>query len=1034
MVAGMAHLPPGIYERLITHELEADLRLLEPELLRRVRLDPGDAHLVLARHVAALTRRALRAAADATDQRARLAQEIALANRIAAAIAELSREVGEADQVVTVAAELLTAILARRQDPEPVRPATPLWTSALLVNGHGQPSVGTELRNELGSADQLDLICAFITWPGMRLFEQPLVEFIDRGGQLRIITTTYLGATERPALDRLVALGAQIKISYDTRSTRLHAKAWLFRRESGFDTAYVGSSNLSKPAQTTGLEWNVRLSTVEQPHLLDTARATFDEYWASRDFEEYRPERDRERLDRALGQERSGPHDLPLEISRIEVRPWGYQQEVLDELTAEREVHDRWRNLVVMATGTGKTVVAGLDYRRLREARRVDSLLFVAHRREILHQSRSTFRHILRDGSFGEMLGHGDRPVQWRHVFATIQSLAGQPLDPDRYDMVIVDEFHHAAAASYRSLLARVNPTVLLGLTATPERADGQDIKEFFSGRIAAELRLWEALERGLLSPFQYFGVADDTDLSQLTWRRGGYAAAELAGVYTGNHARVGMIVKVLTDKITEVDRMRAIAFCVSIEHAEFMAIELTRRGIPARAVTTDSDSAVRSNALQALQSRTVNVLCTVDLFNEGIDLPEIDTVLLLRPTESATVFLQQLGRGLRIAEGKPCLTVLDFIGAQHRKFRFDLRFRSLSGVSRRELDREIERGFPRLPAGCHIELDPVARRHVLENVWRSLRPRWQELAMELRASPDQSLAGFLSHTGLEPTDLYRPATGGWSGLRRSAGLDLRPAGPMDVQLGRAIGRLLHVDDPERLDGWTRLLQADTPPSLDDVSARQRRVLRMLHTALFGQGEGAEQLVAAIRRLWKHPDRCEELVELAKVLRDRQRRVTRQIDEAVPLHLHAHYRRYEVLRAFGDETTRFAEGVRHVRSSKADLFFVTLEKSERHFSPTTMYADHAISPELFQWESQSTTSETSPTARRYIEHVARGHSVHLFLRQHNRPDGALGSPAYFYAGPMTYVSHSGSRPVRFTWRLTNPLPADVFHGAKVTAG
>jgi hypothetical protein len=208
----------------------------------------------------------------------------------------------------------------------------------------------------------------------------------------------------------------------------------------------------------------------------------------------------------------------------------------------------------------------------------------------------------------------------------------------------------------------------------------------------------------------------------------------------------------------------------------------------------------------------------------------------------------------------------------------------------------------------------------------------------------------------------------------------------------------------------------------------------MLHTALFGQGERPEQLDEALSRLWQHPARREELVELAVALRDRLRRVTRGIDEIVPLQLHARYRRYEVLRAFGDETTRFTEGVRYVRSAAADLFFVTLEKSERHFSPTTMYADHAISPELFQWESQSTTSETSPTARRYVEHVARGHSVHLFLREHNRPDGALGPPAYFYAGPMTYVAHQGSRPVRFTWRLDHPLPADIFHGAKVTTG
>jgi superfamily II DNA or RNA helicase len=708
---------------------------------------------------------------------------------------------------------------------------------------------------------------------------------------------------------------------------------------------------------------------------------------------------------------------------------------VLDELAAERELHGRWRNLAVMATGTGKTVVAGLDYQRLREAGTVESLLFVAHRREILEQSRRTIQHILRDGGFGELLGDGRRPAHWRHVFATIQSLSRQLPAPDAYDMVIVDEFHHAAAASYQALLQHIRPKVLLGLTATPERADGQDVTEFFDGRIAAELRLWEALERGLLAPFQYFGVPDGTDLSGLAWRRGGYDTAELEQLYTGDHARVGMIVRTIEQVVADPARMRALAFCVSIAHASFMAAELNRRGIPARAVTADSDREGRSSALQALQNRDVNVLCTVDLFNEGIDLPGIDTVLLLRPTESATVFLQQLGRGLRIADGKPCLAVIDLIGAQHKKFRFDLRFRALTGASGRELQEQLEAGFPSLPAGCHIHLEPVARDHVLANVRDSLRRPWRELASELRSSAERSLTAFLAQQGMEPPDLYRPGRGGWSGLRREAGLETRPPGPRDRQLGSAIGRLLHTDDPDRLGLWSGSLGAAEPPDLSRLPVRERRLVRMLHTALFGETAPPDQLDADLRELWAHPARREEISELAGVLRERLRRLTFPLPASeVPLRVHARYQRYEALRSFGDEARGFREGVRHVPNAHADLFFVTLRKSAGHFSPTTMYADHAISPSLFQWESQSTTSVDSPTARRYVEHAARGYQVHLFLREHAASNGRLGRPAFFYAGPMSYVEHSGSRPVRFRWQLERDLPADVFRAAKVASG
>lgn len=260
-------------------------------------------------------------------------------------------------------------------------------------------------------------------------------------------------------------------------------------------------------------------------------------------------------------------------------------------------------------------------------------------------------------------------------------------------------------------------------------------------------------------------------------------------------------------------------------------------------------------------------------------------------------------------------------------------------------------------------------------------------------------------------------------------------AGPRDGHLGAAIGRLLHTDDPDRLTLWMRLLTSDQPPQPEEMPTRERRLLRMLHTALFGETAPPDRLAADLQHLWAHPARREELAELAQVLRKRLRRITFPLPEQeVPLHIHARYQRYEVLRAFGDEARSFREGVKYIPHARADLFFVTLRKSEQYFSPTTMYADHAISPRLFQWESQSTTAENSPTAQRYIHHAARGHQVHLFLREHAEADGRLGAPAFFYAGPMTYLEHTGSRPVRFRWQLAYELPADVFRAAKVTAG
>jgi len=1041
----MSDVTRGAYDQLITDGLEQQLRALDPELVSKSALDPADAHEALTRHVAQLTRKALQALGG--DDATGLARQVEFVNQLARAIAELAlRDAVPADAVAETR-EVLEAVVDRAGAPTvvfPRRPETPLSASALLVNGRGQPRIGTEVQSELASADRVDLLCAFVKWHGLRVVENDLAELTRRGRRLRVITTTYMGATERRALDRLVELGAEVRVSYETRTTRLHAKAWLFHRETGFSTAYVGSSNLSRAALLDGLEWNVRLSAIDHGYVLDTFRATFDEYWEDSSFERYDPTDPEQtaRLDKALAAAGAEPAELPIELAAFDIRPYGYQQEVLDKLSAEREVHDRWRNLVVMATGTGKTIVAGIDYRRLREAGTVESLLFVAHREEILSQSLTTFRHITRDGSFGERFAAGSRPKGWRHVFASVQSLARldleRELDPTRFDMVIVDEFHHASESTptYARLLHQVQPKVLLGLTATPERADGLDVRVWFGGRIAAELRVWEALERGLLVPFQYFGVHDNTDLKSVRWKRGAYDIGELTNLYTGNDARLAIVVRTLRDKVTDLRRMRALGFCVSIAHAKFMASRFNAQGIASLAITSETPHEERADALRRLRAREINVVFTVDLFNEGIDLPGIDTVLFLRPTESSTVFLQQLGRGLRLAHEKPCLTVLDFIGSQHADFRFDLRYRDITGASRRELPHQIEGGFPNLPAGCHIELDRVAEEIVLKNVRAALNINWRSLVGELTRIGDCSLAKFLEETRISLDDIYRSQRGGWVGLRRQAGFDNREPGPDDEQLGRAVGRLLHVDDLERLDFIESVAKGHGHVGIDNLATRQDRLAAMLHFSLWGSSERMRNIDDGVQKLLANPARRDEIAEIVPLLRERIQRVTKPMDVKgrVPLHLHAQYRRDEVLAAFGvDNPGSMREGVRWVEDEKADIFFVTLRKTEKHYSPSTMYEDRAISPSLFQWESQSTTSTSSQTGQRYVHHRERDSTVHLFLRESKEADGDLGAPPYLYAGPMLYVSHSGDRPMRVLWKLLHELPADMFRSARVAA-
>ncbi|WP_231974016.1 DEAD/DEAH box helicase family protein [Pseudonocardia sp. HH130630-07] len=852
-------LHAGAHESLRTTALDAALDAAETGLIPRwAPLGAAEQPHVLARHVASVVERAL---ADRAPE-----QRLALVNRL---VEEAER--APADTVHQQLEQLIALTRSVAVGNWEVRaPITPLSEAALFTNAAGEPKLHTALQSELASVDRVDLLCAFIRWPGIRLLERELDLLHERGVPFRVITTTYMGATEQRAVDQLVRRhGAEIKISYASATTRLHAKAWLFRRDSGFTTAFVGSSNLSRSALVDGLEWNVRLSSVATPDLIRKFTSTFDSYWAAADFVSYDPEvpADSARLADALGRDR----DDSTPLTGLEVRPYPHQEQILEALAAERAVHGRHRNLVVAATGTGKTVVAALDYRRLREQH--PRLLFVAHRTEILEQSRRTYRAVLAEGAFGEAFVGGARPQRWNHVFASVQSLSAygvHNIPPDRFDVVVIDEFHHAQARTYRTLLDHLRPAELLGLTATPERSDGVDVRDqFFDGRCAAELRLWDALSADLLVPFHYFGIADDVDLRGVEWTRGSYDSTSLDTLYTGNDARAAKIIREAKAKIADVTAMRALGFCVTVAHATYMARVFTAAGIPSEAVTGQTAQEDRDSALRRLRDRELNCLFSVDVFNEGLDVPAVDTVLLLRPTQSATVFLQQLGRGLRRAPGKAVLTVLDFIGQHRREFRIDLRYRALTGSSRTGVVRDVEEGFPFLPSGSAMVLDAVAQKVVLDNVRSRVRLSRQALVADVRSHREGTLARYLRESGGELSDVYR-GKGSWTALRRDAGFPVPDPGPDETALLRRLATLTHVDDPERAELYTRVADP-AGPAYAELSDNEQRLARMLFFQLWPNRNGFDDYQAGLHHLRRHPAVCAEIGELVAYTLDQVR-------------------------------------------------------------------------------------------------------------------------------------------------------------------
>ena len=820
----MSEFKEGLYDQLVTRRVRESIDRQAPLGLKSLvaAIEENDCPDYLARHLIRQLKSALRGV-SAEDRRRR---QIELANSLLD-FAKSHEEALVDPDPVNQPGEILRALYRGAAPPEP--PSTPLSVTTLLMNALDEPRLGFELEREMATADRVFMVVSFIQWRDWQRLKTAFHELVGREVPIKLLTTTYIGATDFRAIQELSRLpNVEMKISLDGRRRRLHAKAWLFQRDNGFSSVYVGSANLSGPALEDGVEWTVKLSEVEAPQIVERFRGAFDSLWCDDEFEQFRPDDEEfcRRVKLSLEYARQGPGraDSGPPVF-FDLRPHPYQQATLDQLETERTDRGHFRNLVVAPTGTGKTLIAAFDYDRQPYSGRRPRLLFLAHREELLRQGRDRFRHVLRDESFGDLLGGGEEPASYDHLFATIQSFRSRALLESQgaayWDYAVLDEAHHVPAEGYREIISSLQPRILLGLTATPERMDGESILPWFDNRIADEMRLWHAVERQYLVPFDYYGVHDGTDLSGISWTRGSYAIGELEQRYVGNTRRANLIITEFCETYGDWRQARALGFCVSITHAQFMAQAFRDAGIPAQAITSASPAEERSQAASMLRSRAVNVLFTVDLFNEGVDIPEADCVLFLRPTESATVFLQQLGRGLRLDTGKTSCLVLDFMGNQRREFRFDQRFRALFGGTRQQVANQIDTGITRLPGNCYFRLDKESRKLVLENLRARLQASRARMVAELRALATQlrrrpTLLEYLPETGYDLDDVYKPSIGGWHALLSETEFLSEQPMESDILLSKRFQLLLHVDSIRRL-GLYRDLLAGTRPSLEDL-------------------------------------------------------------------------------------------------------------------------------------------------------------------------------------------------------------------------
>lgn len=1026
-------LKQGIYEHIINQETDRKMQEAEQSGLVCVQqpIDGAESPQILANYLANAIRQKLE---DTEEQQDR----VNLINRIMidAGLLDDKQIVKPADLLAEVMTQQQSA-LQNQSNTQTIRPISGFRVSNLFTGGSSTLSLGEEIRREIASADEICFIVSFLKVSGVRILLDDLKKFCSREGtRLRIITTTYCGATQAKAIEQLAALpNTEIRISYNTDIERLHAKSYIFVRNSGMNTAYIGSSNLSKSAQTEGLEWNMRVTSVENPHIIKTALATFEMYWNSSNFEDFRIG-GIEKFNKEIHRNIFHTEAADFIYQRYTLLP--HQKQILDKLRVEREDRGNNKNLIVAATGTGKTVISAFDYQEFVRTHSRARILFTAHREEILRQSLNTYRSVLQDANFGTLWVGGSRPQdasEYEYLFVSISMFNSRfeeffaLLDSDFYDYIVIDEAHHSQADSYRKLFDHFTPQLLIGLTATPERMDGRDLRPDFGGRISAEIRLPQALQAGLLTPFQYLCISDDTDLSdESLWSGQKYNTERLADklcAKTRAQLIVGALHKYLADEYT----CRALCFCVNKRHADFMTEQLRLHGFNAQSLTSDTPAEERKQLAKDLRDGILHYLCVVDIFNEGVDIPEVDTVLFLRPTESLTIFLQQLGRGLRLSAGKTELTVLDFVAQANRKYDFASRFRALMLNPEKNIQKQIKEGFTLLPLGCSVVMEKKARQYILDNITSAIYNK-NRIVKEINSYTSiPTLSQFLENNGQDIRILYT-GSNCWSSLKRAAGRISYTDDAVTKRLEKGMANLIHHNTASFLRFVERFIKGE---DVHKVEANKTYAI-MLYYALFQDKiskAGVSSINEALELIHAPQYTCfkQEILEIVSYLLANLEIKTTPIGvEIIPgLELYGCYTREEVFTLVGRQTAEVkmqgaASGVFNLPEHNATLLFVTLNKSEKDFSPSTQYNDYLINEEYFHWQSQNTDSHNNNGGRRYTEQEQTKNKIILFVREEKK-DGFGNTSPFHCFGLVDYVSSHDDFPMNVKWKLQKPAMA-----------
>jgi superfamily II DNA or RNA helicase len=925
----------------------------------------------------------------------------------------------------------------------------------LIVNSE-KGNFLNELTKSMNECKKFYFSVAFINFSGLQLLLDPLKEAEKKGVKGKILTSTYLNFTETKALEKINEFdNIDLKVFVTDKEVGFHTKAYIFEYEDYFKVI-IGSSNITQSALKSNIEWNVEIISKEDAHFIKSVLKEYDYLWSSsRDADRDFLQQYEELLSKIEKIQWTSHYQLVNENAEY-ITPNRMQRRAMENLERLRSFGEQ-KALVIAATGTGKTYMSAFDVKNFKPKR----MLFIVHREEILKKAKETFEYLLpNEGlSFGLLTGN-HKQKHADYLFTTIQTLSRcfHEFKEDEFDYIIFDEAHHATSPSYQSVLEYFKPKFTLGMTATPERSDHNNVFDLFDNNVALEVRLHDALEDELIIPFHYFGITDieGIDLSDVSVDN----FAEITKRLKVNE-RVDFIIENMNFYGHDGEKRKCLGFCASIEHAEYMAKEFNKRGYKSVSLNGSDSIDDRGNYIQRLEDvdDELEFIFTVDIFNEGVDIPSVNLVLMLRPTNSPIVFIQQLGRGLRKHGNKSFLTVLDFIGNHNKVFLIALALNGSRYYDKESLKVAVATGFASIPGATHIQMDEISQERILEqidqenfNSMKYLKEEYFEFKKLNQGRPPYFLLDYLKFDGApDPVNFID---------REKTYLQFVAKIEKDDQLKRlllnesfesALKELSSKLPLKRINEFVilRYLLSHNEMTLEEAKYEIKKMVNdvdddsVLHAFEYLNQDYYDSLQRKnkLKLVNFTNDRLIKSQAFTELLEDNEYR--QYLEDVVTYGIFRyekefkaeyygvpHFKLYEqyqmvdaALLSNYRKTHSAFRGSGLLANGNDFFLFIDIHKEE-DIKESINYQDRFLNEQFFQWQSQNKTTQSSERGQNLIYNKQKGYNLHLFVRKYKVIDGK--TEPYIYIGEGNTVEFEGEKPITMKIELENEVPARLY--------